>query len=241
MLLELMNQHTGNIDQHELDKFTSLADEWWDPRGKLRTLHHINPARLRYIDQRVGLQGKQVLDLGCGGGVLCEAMARAGAAVTGIDANQTAVTTAISHCRDQGLKIKYYARTAEDFAGDHHQAFDAVTCMELLEHVPDVPSLIAACALMLRPGGDLVLSTINRNARSYAAVVLAAEYLLGLLPRGTHDYSRFIRPSELAAWLRSAGFALVDIAGMTYVPGLSTGVINKQPAVNYLAHAVLNT
>lgn len=235
-----MNRQSENIDSHELDKFASLADAWWDPRGKLRTLHHINPARLRYVDQRVGLKGKELLDLGCGGGVLSEAMARAGAVVTGIDANENAVTTAINHGKEQGLKINYFARTAEDFAEDHSRAFDVITCMELLEHVPDVASLIACCTLMLRPGGHLILSTINRNPKSYAAAVLAAEYLLRLLPRGTHDYSRFIRPSELACWLRSAGFELVDIAGMSYVPGLGTAFINHQPAVNYLAHAVLS-
>jgi 2-polyprenyl-6-hydroxyphenyl methylase/3-demethylubiquinone-9 3-methyltransferase len=236
-----MNQYTENTDRRELDKFASLAEDWWDPRGKLRTLHHINPMRLRYVDRRVGLKGKKVLDLGCGGGVLSEAMARAGALVTGIDANQSAITAAIDHCRGEDLTISYYATTAELFAMDHHHVFDAIICMELLEHVPDVPSLLASCALMLRPGGHLILSTINRNALSYASVVLTAEYLLGLLPRGTHDYSRFIRPSELAAWLRSAGFELQDIAGMTYIPGLNTGMINNRPAVNYLAHAVVIT
>ena len=236
-----MNQHTENTDSRELDKFAALAEDWWDPRGKLRTLHHINPMRLHYVDRRVGLKGKKVLDLGCGGGVLSEGMAHTGAVVTGIDANQSAITAAIDHSRSEDLTISYYATTAEQFAMDHHRMFDAIVCMELLEHIPDVPSLLASCALMLRPGGHLVLSTINRNALSYASVVLAAEYLLGLLPRGTHDYSRFIRPSELAAWLRSAGFELRDIAGMTYIPGLNAGMINNRPAVNYLAHAVVSS
>lgn len=234
-----MSQHTENTDSRELEKFTSLAEEWWEPDGNLRTLHHINPARLQYIDQRVILKGKNVLDLGCGGGVLSEAMARAGATVTGIDANPSAISAAKNHSRDHGLGISYYTRTAEEFALDHSRAFDAITCMELLEHVPDVPSLIASCTHMLRPGGHLLLSTINRSALSYASAILAAEYLLGLLPRGTHDYSRFIRPSELAEWLRSAGFELKDIAGMSYIPGLGAGIINRRPAVNYLAHAVL--
>jgi len=234
-----MSRQSENIDSHELDKFASLAQDWWEPDGNLRTLHHINPTRLRYIDQRVILKGKKVLDLGCGGGLLSEAMARAGATVTGIDANSSAITAAIEHSRDQGLDVNYYTRTTEEFARDHSRFFDAITCMELLEHVPNVPSLITACALMLRPGGHMILSTINRNARSYASAILAAEYLLGLLPRGTHDYSRFIRPSELAGWLRSAGFDLRDIAGMSYIPGLGTGILNNRPAVNYLAHAVL--
>ena len=235
-----MNQPIENIDSNELDKFASLADDWWDPDGQLKTLHHINPVRLQYIDRRMGLKGKEVLDLGCGGGLLCEAMALAGANVTGIDANGSAIAAAVEHSRQNSLRIVYHTKTAEAFAVDHSRGFDAVACMELLEHVPDVQSLITSCARMLRPGGHLFLSTINRNARSYASVILAAEYLLGLLPRGTHDYSRFIRPSELAAWLRKEGFELLDIAGMTYIPGLQTATINSRPAVNYLAHAVLN-
>ena len=234
-----MNQHLDNTDNRELEKFAALAQDWWDPDGNLRTLHHINPTRLRYIDQRVILKGKKVLDLGCGGGVLSEAMTHAGATVTGIDANPSAITAAIEHSRKQGLDINYHTRTAEAFVEGHRRFFDAITCMELLEHVPDIPSLIASCALMLRPGGHLVLSTINRNARSYASVIIAAEYLLNLLPRGTHDYSRFIRPSELAEWLRPAGFELLDITGMSYIPGLGAGILNNRPAVNYLAHAVL--
>lgn len=241
ILIPLMNQPNENTDTRELEKFASLESEWWDPRGRLRTLHHINPVRLQYIDQRIGLRGKKVLDLGCGGGVLSEAMARTGAAVTGIDANESAISAAVDHGRSEDLSIKYYASTAEDFAGTHAGAFDAVICMELLEHVPDVPSLLDACACLLRPQGDLVMSTINRNARSYAAVVLTAEYLLDLLPRGTHDYSRFIRPSELAAWMRPAGFTLRDIAGMHYIPGLDTAILSRRPDVNYLAHAVLTT
>ena len=235
-----MNRQPENIDSNELDKFASLAQDWWDPEGKLKTLHHINPIRLQYIDRRMGLKGKEILDLGCGGGLLCEAMAFAGANVTGIDANESAIGAAVDHSRQNSLRIGYYTGTAEAFAADHRRAFDAVACMELLEHVPDVQSLITSCATMLRPGGQLFLSTINRNARSYASAILAAEYLLGLLPRGTHDYSRFIRPSELAGWLRREDFELLDITGMTYIPGIQTATLNSRPTVNYLAHAVLN-
>ena len=234
-----MNQLNENVDHNELEKFKSLADEWWDPHGKLRTLHHINPVRLQYIDQRAGLKGKDILDLGCGGGVLSEAMAIAGAQVTGIDANETAIETAIRHSRIGGLEINYINMTAERFTEDHHRCFDVIVCMELLEHVPDVPSLINSCARMLRPEGHIILSTINRTVKSYASVVIAAEYLLDILPRGTHDYSMFIRPSELAAWLRPAGFELLDVAGMVYIPGLQTCSLSRDPSVNYLAHAVL--
>ncbi|MBF8268942.1 MAG: Ubiquinone biosynthesis O-methyltransferase [Gammaproteobacteria bacterium] len=228
-----------NIDEAERAKFDALADEWWDPDGSLRTLHHINPVRLQYIEQTINLTHKRVLDVGCGGGLLAEALTKKQAFVTGLDISTSAIAVAESHKRTAGLDIDYVTVSAEEYAVHNQHEFDVVTCMELLEHVPDINSLLQACGVMLKPGGHLFLATINRTAKSYVSAIIAAEYLLQLLPRGTHDYARFIKPSELHQVLRQQRFMLVDIAGMTYLPGLNKCAITGDPAVNYIAHAVL--
>lgn len=236
----IMSDNTANIDIRELNKFDALAQEWWDPHGKLKTLHHINPVRLRYIDNAAAIAGKSVLDLGCGGGLLAEAMTEKGARVTGLDASHTSIEVARWHQQQTGKKIEYIVNTAEQFAQDKQTAFDVITCMELVEHVPDVESLLSACRKMLKPGGHLILSTINRTLKAYMTTVLGAEYLLGLLPKGTHEYKKFVRPSELDQWLRNAGLTILDIAGMSYIPIINACTITDNPETNYIIHAKLD-
>lgn len=232
-----MQANEKNTDPDEVNKFEELASDWWDPNGSLRTLHVINPVRLDYINSASPLDNSSVLDVGCGGGLLSEAMARRGARVTGIDASEAAISAASAHASSAGLQVNYQLITAEEYAGQNTQVFDVITCMELLEHVPDPHSLLKACAAMLKPGGDLFLATLNRNARSYLGAVIAAEYLLRLLPRGTHDYARFLRPSEIASSLRSLELEVVDISGMHYLPGADRCYLNDDPSINYLLHA----
>ena len=239
VMLPSMHASTPDTDESERIKFDSLTDEWWDPNGPLRTLHHINPVRLQYIEQAVTLKDKRVLDLGCGGGVLSEGLAKKQAIVTGLDISVNAIAVAESHRRTAGLEIVYVSGSAEDFAAHHPQAFDVITCMELLEHVTDINSLLHACGNMLLPGGNLILATINRSARSYLSAIIAAEYLLRLLPRGTHDYARFIKPSELQQALSQNMFTLIDVTGMAYLPGIKKCTIIERPSVNYIAHARL--
>lgn len=229
----------SNLDPEELSKFDRHAAEWWNPEGPYRTLHAINPVRLRYVDTAVGLAGRTVLDVGCGGGLLCEAMANRGAAVTGIDAGAAAIAAAERHRDVRGLRIDYRIATIEETADSAGRQFDLVTCMELLEHVPDPASVLAAAARVLRPGGHLVVSTINRTAKAWLGAIVGAEYLLRLLPRGTHEYARFIRPSELAAWLRGTGFEVADVSGMQYLPWAGHATLTADPSVNYLLHARL--
>jgi len=229
-----------NLDKAELAKFSALADQWWDPEGQLKTLHVMNPARLAYIDGVVThLDGKQVLDVGCGGGILAEAMARKGASVTGLDASEDAISVACVHGRQSDLVIDYFVTTPEKFANQQAGSFDVVSCMELLEHVPDPESVIAACAKLVKPGGHVIFSTVNRTPRAYALAVLAAEYLFRLLPRGTHDYAQFIRPSELAAWCRRQHLSVRHITGLIYLPLLDTCALSRNTDINYLLHAVL--
>lgn len=235
-----MQDHTQNIDVREQEKFDSLADEWWDPNGKLRTLHHINPVRLQFIEKNALLHDRKVLDIGCGGGLLTESLAQKQAVVTGLDISEQAVAVARDHSEHNGLTIEYVNSNAEAYALDHAAEFDIITCMELLEHVPDVSSLLGACSKLLKPGGDLFLATINRSVKSYLSAIFAAEYVLGLLPRGTHDYARFIKPSELNNWLIQNGFQLRTLAGMRYLPVLNSCFLNSDPSVNYLAHAQLS-
>src|SRR5688572_917880 len=205
-----------NVDERELAKFSALAHRWWDPTSEFRPLHEINPLRLAHIERLVGgLDGKRIIDVGCGGGILAEAMARRGALVTGIDLGEKPIKVAQLHALESGTRVDYRLQSAESMAEEQPDAFDVVTCMEMIEHVPEPASTIAACARMARPGGHVVFSTLNRNARSFLFAIVGAEYVLGLLPRGTHEYARFIRPSELAAWAREAGLTLEDLTGMT--------------------------
>lgn len=206
-----------DVYSHEVQKFSDEAMRWWDPEGPAKPLHQLNPLRFQYISTQLDLKNKAVLDLGCGGGLLSEALCKAGAHVTALDANASAIETAILHAREQNLPIDYQLRTLEAFSqASPKPRFDLITCMELLEHVPDPPALIKQCAQLLKPRGLLVLSTLNRTLKSYAVAILGAEYLLKRLPRGTHDYENFIRPSELAKALRAAGLHLQDLRGITY-------------------------
>ena len=236
-----LSNKSDNTDSDELLKFDSLSSAWWDPQGSLKTLHVINPLRLKYIDDAIGLANRKVLDVGCGGGILTEAMSTAGAIVTGLDANQSLIDLASQHAEQSELAIDYRANTAEDFAQQSTERFDLVTCMELLEHVPDPASIFTACQKLLKPDGHLIVTTLNRNLRSYLSAIVAAEYLLNLVPRGTHEYSKFLRPSEISRDLRERDFEVLDISGMHYVPGIDYCFLNKDPAVNYLLHARLKS
>ena len=222
-----------NADPAELAKFGDLAHRWWDPQGEFRPLHDLNPLRLGWIDGLAGLAGKQVLDVGCGGGILSESMARLGAAVTGIDLAEQPLKVARLHLLESGLSVDYQLASAEEFSLLRADQFDVVTCMEMLEHVPDPASTVAACARLAKPGGRVFFSTINRNPKAYLFAVVGAEYLLGMLPRGTHDYERFIRPSELSQWCRQAGLRPVELKGMTYNPLGNSYRLGDDCDVNY--------
>ena len=219
-----------NADPAELEKFSNLAHRWWDPAGEFKPLHDINPLRLDWIAQHATLDGARVLDVGCGGGILAEAMARRGAKVTGIDLSEKALRVAQLHLLESRLDIRYEKISIEDFTGE----FDVVTCMELLEHVPEPAAMVAACARLVRPGGQVFFSTINRNPKSYLFAVVGAEYVLGLLPKGTHDYQRFIKPSELSRWSRAAGLRVDELIGMTYNPVTRVYRLGADCDVNYL-------
>ncbi|MDS4073013.1 MAG: bifunctional 2-polyprenyl-6-hydroxyphenol methylase/3-demethylubiquinol 3-O-methyltransferase UbiG [Defluviicoccus sp.] len=229
---------SANVDPRELQKFSELAHRWWDLNSEFKPLHDINPLRLDYIDKRVGLRDKDVLDVGCGGGILAEAMAARGARVTGIDLSDKALGVARLHLYESGQQVNYRKSSAEELAAEMPSAFDAVTCLEMLEHVPDPASTVKACATLLKPGGIAVFSTINRNPKSYLFAVIGAEYVLRLLPRGTHDYAKFIRPAELARYCRNAGLRVADIVGMTYNPFTRTYALEPDTDVNYLLYAV---
>lgn len=233
-----MSQITQNIDVREIAKFEELAARWWDPSSEFKPLHDINPLRLDYIDARAKLAGKKVLDVGCGGGLLSEAMAGRGASVTGIDMGATALRVAALHLLESGAQVDYLHITAEEFSVQQAAGFDVVTCLEMLEHVPDPASVVHACAKLVKPGGQVFFSTLNRNPKAYLFAVIGAEYLLKLLPKGTHDYSKFIRPSELEKWSRAAGLHLRELTGMTYNPLAQRYSLSKDIDVNYLAWAV---
>jgi len=223
-----------NADPAELEKFGKLAHRWWDPQGEFRPLHEINPLRLAWIDRHAPLEAKDVLDVGCGGGILAEAMARRGARVTGIDLSDKALRVAELHLLETNLPVRYEKAMAEDYAAAHPGAFDVVTCMELLEHVPQPESMVAACARLVRPGGQVFFSTINRNPKAYLFAVIGAEYVLKLLPKGTHDYRRFIKPSELSRWSRAAALRPDELLGMTYNPLTRRYRLGGDCDVNYL-------
>jgi len=224
----------ANADQAELDKFSQLAHRWWDTNSEFKPLHDINPLRLEWIDQHSNIQGKRVLDIGCGGGILAESMAAKGAQVTGIDLSEKALKVAKLHQLESGVQLDYRLISAEDMAAEQPEAFDVVTCMEMLEHVPDPASILAACAATVKPGGWVFLSTLNRNTKSYLFAILGAEYVLNMLPRGTHEWAKFIRPHELARHARQAGLETVQIMGMTYNPFTKVYRLEQDTDVNYL-------
>jgi len=230
-----MNEAAHNADPDELDKFSALAAHWWDPQGEFRPLHEINPLRLGWIERAAGgLGGRRVLDVGCGGGILAESMAQRGAEVTGIDLSGPALEVARLHARESGLEIEYREIGVEALADAEPTSRDIVTCMELLEHVPDPASVVAACARLCRPGGTLVFSTINRNPKSWLHAIVGAEYLLRLLPRGTHEFGRFIRPHELARWARESGLEVCDFRGLGYNPITAHYRLQDDIDVNYM-------
>ncbi len=229
--------NTANVDAREIAKFEEIARKWWDKESDFKTLHDINPLRLSYITDRVDLSDKRVLDVGCGGGILSESMADLGAHVTGIDMGETPLSVAKLHLHESNLSIDYQQSTIEEIADSDIERFDVITCLEMLEHVPDPCSVISACKKLLKPGGHLFLSTINRNPRSYLFAVVGAEYLLKLLPQGTHDFAKFLKPSEISAWLRQQDLSLMDITGMTYNPFMGTFRLSGNVDVNYLVHA----
>ena len=228
---------TDNLDPDEISKFEAMAQKWWDPNSEFKPLHAINPLRLGYIAERAPLNGSNVLDIGCGGGLLTEAMAKEGARVTGIDMGEMPLQIAKLHLHESNLDIRYERSTAEDYALQRPGQFDVVTCLEMLEHVPNPSSVINACHTLLKPGGQLFLSTINRNPKSYLFAIIGAEYVLQLLPRGTHDFDKFIKPSELASAIRAESLDLKDICGMTYNPITQVYKLGRDTDVNYLMHA----
>lgn len=237
MNTETTNANAPNVDPREAGKFDALAARWWDPEGDSRPLHDMNGPRVEYIAERTGLDQRRIADVGCGGGLLSEALAVAGAHVTGIDAAEKPLAVARMHQAESGLDIDYRRTTAEELAAESAEAFDVVCCLEMLEHVPDPDSTVAACAELCTPGGNLFFSTINRSPLAWASAIVGAEYVLGLLPRGTHRYDRLIRPDELAQACRYCGLEVLDISGMSYNPVSRTVRIGGRPRVNYFLHA----
>jgi 2-polyprenyl-6-hydroxyphenyl methylase/3-demethylubiquinone-9 3-methyltransferase len=227
-----------NVSQADIEQFGALANRWWDPNGPQRPLHELNPTRLGYVRDRVPLRGARILDVGCGAGLLSEALAREGADVVGLDLSPDLIEVAKLHLLESQLRVDYRLQSVEALAAAEPASFAAITCMEMLEHVPDPGSVLAACATLLEPGGRLLLSTLNRTPAAFAVAIVGAEYLANLLPRGTHSYASFIKPSELAGWLRAAGLQLEDVSGLAYDPIRRRASIGKRTDVNYLACAV---
>ena len=226
----------ANVDPAEIAKFSDLASRWWDPQSEFKPLHDLNPLRLNHIDERCGLSGKQVIDVGCGGGILAESMQRRGAKVTGIDLSDAALSVARLHLLESGLEVDYVEISAEDMAAQRPAGFDVVTCLEMLEHVPDPASTVAACRALVKPGGSVFFSTINRNPKSWLFAIVGAEHVLRLLPKGTHEYKRFIKPSELGNYCRPVGLEIEDLTGMTYNPINKIYSLGRNIDVNYLMH-----
>lgn len=234
------NQHRHNVDHAEIAKFEALASRWWDKEGEFKSLHDINPLRLDFIESHAGLAGKTVIDVGCGGGILSEAMAHRGARVTAIDMGEAPLVVARLHQQESGVDVDYRQASAEEMAAAHRGEFDVVTCMEMLEHVPDPQSVVRACATLVKPGGQIFFSTINRNPKAYAFAVLGAEYVLRLLPKGTHEYRKFIRPAELASWCRATGLKVCEQSGLVYNPVTRRyRLAPRDVSVNYLMHCRL--
>ena len=227
---------SANVDPAEIQKFESIAHRWWDPDSEFKPLHAINPLRLNYIDERAGLRGKQVLDIGCGGGILAESMARRGASVTGIDLGETPLSVASLHALDSQVEVDYRKISAEQLAEELPEQFDVVSCMEMLEHVPDPASIIRAAATLVKPGGHVFFSTINRNPKAFMLAIVGAEYVMNMLPKGTHEYAKFIRPSELEQAARQAGLVLQDMSGMSYNPLFQSYKLGQDVDVNYLMY-----
>ena len=224
-----------NVDPKEIHKFEELASRWWDRNSEFKPLHDINPLRANWIDQRAEVAEKDLLDVGCGGGILCEAMAQRGARVTGIDMGEAPLAVGNLHKLESGVEVDYIKSTAEDFAESHPAAFDTVTCLEMLEHVPDPSSVVKACAAMTKPGGMIFFSTINRNPKSYLLAIIGVEYVLRMLPKGTHEFSKFIRPSELSQWAREAGLEVTEMTGLLYNPLTKTYKLSQTDVdVNYM-------
>jgi 2-polyprenyl-6-hydroxyphenyl methylase / 3-demethylubiquinone-9 3-methyltransferase len=232
-----MSQHNPNLDPAEVERFERSASRWWDRNAEFRALHDINPVRTGWIAGIASLDGARVLDIGCGGGLLAEALAAAGARVTGIDASATAIEVARQHARASGRLIEYRCCTAEEYLASEPAPFDIVTCLEMLEHVPDPMAVVTCMGQLVRPGGDVFLSTLNRTTKAYLLAVAGAEYVLGLIPRGTHDYAKFIRPAELAGWLRHAGLQPEALSGLSYNPFSHRASLSRDVSVNYLLHA----
>lgn len=230
----------SNVDHSEIAKFESIANKWWDLEGEFKPLHDINPLRLNYINERVSLAGKNVLDVGCGGGILSEGLAQRGVHVTGIDMGEANLQVAKQHAESQGLSIHYQHIAVEELAAQQPASFDVVTCLEMLEHVPDPSSIVQACATLVKSGGHVFFSTINRNPKSYALAIVGAEYIMNLVPKGTHDYMKFIKPSELSRWARAAQLQIKDISGMSVNPLSMTFKITRDADVNYFMHCTQN-
>jgi 2-polyprenyl-6-hydroxyphenyl methylase/3-demethylubiquinone-9 3-methyltransferase len=227
---------TTNADPVEINRFNDWADGWWNPEGEMKALHKLNPLRADYIDERVSVSGKTILDVGCGGGLLSEALATKGGKVTGIDLAPASLAVARQHAEASGVEVTYLEIAAEELAREKPGHFDVVTCLEVLEHVPDPAKLVACCAELVRPGGDVIFSTINRNAKSFAMAIVGAEYVLGLVPKGTHEYAKLIRPGELDDWARPSGLRVQDLTGMHYWPLTESFSVGGNVDVNYYAH-----
>lgn len=237
MATQTDSTQTLNADYIELQKFAELAHKWWDKNSEFKPLHEINPLRLEYIDSIASLAGKRVLDVGCGGGILSESMYFKGADVTGIDLGEKALSVAKLHQLESGAKVNYRYVAVEQLANEAPASYDVITCMEMLEHVPDPEAVVQACARLVKPGGKVFFSTINRNPKAYLFAVIGAEYVLNLLPKGTHDYAKFIKPSELSAWVRHAGLNVAGLKGMHYNPLTKIYSLGEDVSVNYLMHA----